>query len=78
MNFPGLPNCCQTMRELGRCTCLPDADDKPFSLEDALANIKASMEKPIGRVVWVVTKAEEKVLNSYGITTGYMVAEDLK
>ena len=29
VNFPGLPNCCPTMRELGRCTCLPDATERP-------------------------------------------------
>ena len=29
VNFPGLPNCCPTMRELGRCTCLPEATERP-------------------------------------------------
>ena len=65
------------MRELGRCTCLPDASE-PFTLDGVLNAMKDSMGKPIGKIHWVVTKAEEKILNGYGITSGYLVAEDLQ
>ena len=51
---------------------------EPFTLDDVLKAMKESMEKPIGKIHWVVTKAEEKILNGYGITTGYLVAEDLQ